>query len=330
MNLLDGAFPVGRIAGINIRVHTLFILWIAYQLMTAQDWRMELEMYSVVFGIVVLHELGHCFGARSVGGDAKEILLWPLGGLAFAGAPMRAWPQFVTVAAGPAVNVLICAICGVIVIKTGGTISLHPWGRTLPGTGEGVGWWAFLFYYLSMYLFYFNILPIFPMDGGQLLRAILWPYLGLRQATIIATQMGIVGAGLLGVYGFQQQSPLLIVMAIWGGMTAFQHYQFARLGYLQDETFGSDGVGHVFRRRSLWSRLFRGRSAGSDRAAAENPNPGGWERKQTELETLDAEVDRILAKVHERGKDALTYAEVKTLERASRLRKDRDMHGGRV
>ncbi|MFN0134583.1 MAG: site-2 protease family protein [Phycisphaerae bacterium] len=332
MNWLDSTFRVGRIGGINLHIHMLFLFWIGYQFLTAGDVAGTAAFMTVLFTIVILHELGHCYGARAVGGDARDILIWPLGGIAFAGAPMRAWEQFVTVAAGPAVNVAICIVTGLILVSGGGEVSISPFGGALRAADAGVVQiWAQRFYNVSLALFYFNMLPIFPMDGGQLLRTALWPFIGLRSSTMICGQLGVVGAILLAVWGFQGGNIIMVMIALFGGMEAFKHYMLAKQGYLVDESFGTPGgVGRVQNRRSLWSRWFGRREGGVERAAEHNPNPGGWERKQTELERLDRDVDRILQKVHEHGTDALSYSERTTLERASKLRKERDVHGGRV
>ena len=69
-----------------------------------------LRFVAVLFLVVLLHEFGHCFTARWVGGHAEDILMTPLGGLAFASPPSRPLPTFLTVAGGPAVNVMICVV----------------------------------------------------------------------------------------------------------------------------------------------------------------------------------------------------------------------------
>jgi len=71
-----------------------------------------LALMGLLFFSVLLHEFGHCFAARSVDGEANEVLLWPLGGLAKCELPHSAWAHFVTAAGGPAVNVLLCGISG--------------------------------------------------------------------------------------------------------------------------------------------------------------------------------------------------------------------------
>ena len=115
MDFLNGSFRVGRLFGITIRVHILFVIWIAWRLIASGDgWQFHAAFLGMLFGIVLLHEFGHCFGARSVGGFAENILMWPLGGLAYAHAPMTPWAQFVTVASGPLVNVGFCVLAGVV------------------------------------------------------------------------------------------------------------------------------------------------------------------------------------------------------------------------
>src|SRR5687768_5564215 len=115
-NLFFGSAPLGTFFGIHVRIHAT-LLWfmgltILFGMSRGQPWESRVISVGALFGIVLLHEFGHCFACRWVGGEANDILMWPLGGLAFAQPPRRPWPTFVTVAGGPAVNVIICVICG--------------------------------------------------------------------------------------------------------------------------------------------------------------------------------------------------------------------------
>ena len=80
-----------------------------------------------VFASVLLHEFGHCFGARAVDGDATEVLLWPLGGLANTEVPHTPRANFITTAAGPAVNVVLCLAVCVLLAFGSLTPSFKPW-----------------------------------------------------------------------------------------------------------------------------------------------------------------------------------------------------------
>ena len=331
MNFLGGSFRIAKLFGIDVRIHILFVLWIGYELFAAAtrggDPRREAIFYALLFGIVLLHEFGHCFGARSVGGDARDILLWPLGGLAYAYAPMRPWPQFVTVACGPLVNVMLCLVSGTILVVMTGTfeiISLNPL-NSMPYRFN-VHWMNLLavFYEVNYFLLAFNLLPIFPLDGGQLFHALIWPFLGLRRASIVAAQVGLVGCVLLGLHGvLRGGGGMLLFIAIFGGMTCWQRYQAARQGSLvEDAAFAVRNP-----RGAFWSRLFKSRRRAHPPAAPiefpnprPNPNPGAWQAQQDERAQDDAELDRILKKVSDKGIHSLSYVERQTLERITRER----------
>src|SRR5581483_3111222 len=97
------SFPIGRLFGISIRIHFLFplvTLGMVLRAAAAKDvpggaWLDVVAIFGILWFSVLLHELGHCFAARSVGGDADEVLLWPLGGLASVDMPHTPWAHFV-------------------------------------------------------------------------------------------------------------------------------------------------------------------------------------------------------------------------------------------
>src|SRR6266851_6400208 len=114
------AFPLGRFFGIPVKVNVLFPLVAAGLILRAAfqkdvvpgTWIDAAMLMALLFVVVLLHEFGHCFGARAVDGDAQEVLLWPLGGLAFVDVPHTPRANFIAAVAGPAVNVIICLFCG--------------------------------------------------------------------------------------------------------------------------------------------------------------------------------------------------------------------------
>src|SRR4051812_15803479 len=126
-----GSVYIGTLFRTRIRIHASFIWYIALTVLFAgSNWQTAAIGVTAMFGIVFLHEFGHIFACRSVGGDADEIMMWFLGGLAFAGAPRRPWPQFVTVAGGPLVNVIIGIILGTVIMAVY-HVSL-PWNPLIP------------------------------------------------------------------------------------------------------------------------------------------------------------------------------------------------------
>jgi Zn-dependent protease len=118
---MSWAVPLFRLSGVQVKVHVLFIIVTLgfffrqlFQKGNPIGWP-ELLAFTVVipFLVILWHEFGHCVGAWRVGGEAKEILMWPLGGLAYVDVPHTPRANFIATAAGPAVNVIICAACAV-------------------------------------------------------------------------------------------------------------------------------------------------------------------------------------------------------------------------
>jgi Zn-dependent protease len=335
MDFLNGSFKVGRLFGITIRVHILFVIWIAFRLFSGDgDWVFEAAFLAMLFGIVLIHEFGHCFGARSVGGDAENILMWPLGGLAFAHAPMTPWAQFVTVASGPLVNVIFCLGSGLVLIVVAGTIqvlSLNPFasvnfGAFPPGTPSWT-WYLSLFYAVNYFLLALNLLPIYPLDGGQLFQCLLWPFVGLQRAMTIACQVGLVGCIAFGLWGLSGGGGgMLIFIAIFGGFTCWQRLKMLKYGMVVDERIKRAPYREYNPRRGggFFARIFKWKRRPKAARPSANPNPGGWQRKVREEGRRDVEVDRILKKVHEQGIQSLTYVERQTLERATRERQQHE------
>lgn len=332
MDFLNGAVSIGRWFDVTVRIHILFILYAGFRLYSAgSDWREEAIFITMLFGIVLLHEFGHCFGARSVGGRAHDILLWPLGGLAFAEAPMTPWAQFVTVAAGPAVNVVLATGSALVLFGSTGQFDprfLIPFSGAWfwPGTTEVWQLYLTMFLAINLLLFWFNMLPVYPMDGGQLLRAILWKPMGLQRATMLAAQAGVVGGAGFVVYGIMNQFFMLIILGLFGASSAWQQYQAARHGHIQED------FGYAARTRGPAGRQrtggWFGRRSGS--SAPANPNPGGWERRTDEAADFAVEVDRILRKVHEHGIASLSYIERQKLERHSAALREREIEERRL
>ncbi|MEP0848466.1 MAG: site-2 protease family protein, partial [Phycisphaerae bacterium] len=311
MDFLGGSIRIGRVLGIDIRVHMLFLIWMVFRLIDAgQDWRNELLFLLMLFSIVLVHEYGHCLGARSVGGDARDIMLWPLGGLAFAHAPMTPWAQFVTVASGPLVNVIFCVLSALtLIVSTGDPFvcSPNPFDPLRYASMKEL-WHLYvgIFYFVNLMLLCFNLLPIYPLDGGQLFMTILWPFMGLHRATDVACKVGIGGAVFLAGLGLMRSQWMLLAIAVFGGMTCWQRLQALRYGMVYDERVSTPR--RPGRGPGWWTRL-RGAGRPPREAPPEppNPNPGAWERKLERNAELEQELDRILKKVHDHGVRSLSY-----------------------
>ena len=157
-----------------------------------------------------------------------------LGGLATCDPPRRPLPTFWTVAGGPLVNVVICAIAAAAVYfltptahqiwsaHNGGMAarhfveSLNPFASFLPPVASySVATWHWTFR-LSYTLLLFNLLPIFPLDGGQMLQTVLWPKMGYFRSMYLSTIVGMVGAVVLALFGLYELNPFMLCVALLG------------------------------------------------------------------------------------------------------------------
>jgi stage IV sporulation protein FB len=207
------SFPIGSVGGTAIRVHVTFLLlllWIAitYYIQGGTQAAIQGVTFVVlVFLCIVLHEFGHVLAARRYGVQTPDITLLPIGGVArLARIPEKPGQELVIALAGPAVNVVIAAL-------------LYALLGTLPTLADadlgnpGVNMLARLAS-INVFLFLFNLIPAFPMDGGRVLRALLAYRMGYAQATQVAASIGQGVAfvfGLLGLFG----NPMLLFIALF-------------------------------------------------------------------------------------------------------------------
>ncbi|HEX8552996.1 MAG TPA: site-2 protease family protein [Abditibacteriaceae bacterium] len=243
MQLLTGSVSLGVWFGIAVRIHITLILYLVFSILGSggrggMSLKDAATSAAILFGIVLLHEFGHCIAARKVGGDANEILLWPLGGLAYIRTPQRPWPSFVGTAGGPLVNVLICAITGLGLLAMSrfqGTLPLNPLASfgaqsmmneemSLLVLTNGFAYLLFWIYNVSWTLLFFNLLPIFPLDGGRILQTMLWPKLGFYNSMNIACIVGMAGAVLMGIAGLAGNF-FLFFLGVSGFLTCYQTRQ---------------------------------------------------------------------------------------------------------
>ena len=187
MDFISQGLPLGRWFRIQVVLHFLFFVFAAWFVLKHRDTTGAAFFIALLFGIVLLHEFGHAFACRAVGGTCDLIVLTPLGGLAFCNPPPNPWPQFVTTACGPLVNALLIPICwlGVRFI-----VPLVPWDSVAAHPLYFVFANGLL---LNGALLAFNLLPIFPLDGGRIFHEILWFVIGYRRSLLIAGMVGTCG-----------------------------------------------------------------------------------------------------------------------------------------
>ncbi len=336
-NPINWSFRLGRMRGIDIRVHIAFVLcavvlfWmelppkeLARDMSLIDVFGGALGTYALLFLVVLLHEFGHCWGARRTGGEADEILLWPLGGLANVNPPHDPRSNLITTLAGPSVNVILCAVCSAVLTVWVGTLGAVPWNPlhpmspvdalVIPTASQE---WVIRLFGVSYFLLLINLLPIFPFDGGRVLQAVLWSRKGYFAATEIATGVGMIGAIGVGLFAlFTDQSWLLIMIAAFGYLTC---WQTRRINKEQGE-FGAGEFGYDFSRgfTSLERTDTRPRRPGliARRRAAKALRRAEQERAAQERH--QQAVDDILRKVARSGLASLSPNEREVLEAETR------------
>jgi Zn-dependent protease len=192
MKMVNHALSIGSVAGIPIRVHISLLIIIGLAALYSGLGLLAVLILAVgIFGSVALHELGHSFVARAKGAYIHEIVLLPIGGAAkISNIPKRPMDEIAVALAGPAVSLVLAII-----------FSLFETTRFLG--------------YLNRMLFFFNILPAFPMDGGRVLRAALTIKKGRVEATRIAATVGKYFCILFVVYGLIKLEFLLAFIGFY-------------------------------------------------------------------------------------------------------------------
>jgi Zn-dependent protease len=169
-NQRQGTIHLFRIAGIDLYLHwswfIIAIIEVGYLRNRYSSLVWSALEYLALFLIVLLHEFGHALACRQVGGTANQILLWPLGGVAYVDPPQRPGAMLWSLAAGPLVNVALLPLLGGLYVLAG----VMGLAQSAPDAYHWLGWVTFI----DVSLLVFNILPVYPLDGGQILRSLLW------------------------------------------------------------------------------------------------------------------------------------------------------------
>src|SRR5579863_1785653 len=215
----QGPIHLFRVAGIDVFLHWSWFLVAAFEIGRSGSYRSpiwNLVEYLTLFLVVLLHEYGHALACRQVGGTADRIVLWPLGGVAYVNPPPRAAATLWSIAAGPLVNVALLVILSVL----GAWNRSSDWAAMVPNAHA----WLRAVWLMNLGLLVFNLLPIYPLDGGQILRALLWFLVGRARSLLAATIVGFVGVAGLIVLAVWMRSAwfgvisLFILTNCWGGL----------------------------------------------------------------------------------------------------------------
>ena len=214
---MGDSITLGRLFGIPVGVNWSWLIVFGLITWTLADtvfpdqnpglesgtyWTMAIAASVLFFASLLLHELGHALQARRDDVEIEGITLWLFGGVAkFTGRIPSAWAEFRIAVAGPLVSLALGLAFSGVALLAG-----------LPTEVDGVAAWLG---YINLVLLAFNLLPAFPLDGGRVLRSLLWAARrDLERATRAAAGIGraiafaLIGLGVV----------LLVLGSVVGGI----------------------------------------------------------------------------------------------------------------
>jgi Zn-dependent protease len=335
---LSASFRLGHFFRVEVRVYWLTIVLLPLILLFDFG-RFDLSALTtialvaiVTLGLYVVvwsHEMGHILAARRYGIWTPLITLSPMGGVAhLSTAPAHPRAEILISLAGPAVHLVWLAAFWPL------SFLGDPW------VYGSAGWQPHLLFFtvdllvqLNLWLLAFNLLPFFPMDGGRVLRAWLSGRMHPNRATLIAVRIGQVGAVAIGIAGLvmgELRGSILLLIGLSNFFACRRELMMAR---------HSVGPYAAAEPRQPWeSDPDAWKQSGSTDYAKppgtkEPGRIGKWRaarsekakiKKLQEEDRLNAELDRVLDRVHEVGMAGLSAKERRILERVSKARRKRD------
>ncbi|HEX4132013.1 MAG TPA: site-2 protease family protein [Pirellulales bacterium] len=329
-DLLSWNVSLGRWAGVQVRLHFFYLLFVAFAL--HHSWREGLLGYgcaalAILTVSALLHEFGHCVAAWRVGGNAEQVLLWPLGGLSHINPSQDPQNELLTALAGPVVNFAICAaLAPVLVVLGDGAVMpgmLNPLEPPVPIEADSLGALPLVrcAFWINWMLALMNVLPAFPLDGGRALRAVLWPRFGYRTAVLLVARTAYLTAIVLGLLAWFAASaypfaPLpLALLAVFLFFAAKQEAERLQEGDSSDSSFGYDfSQGYTSLERHLQPKA---REPGPLRRWLDRRREERAERQQQLEQEEERRVDDILVRLHELGRDGLSPEDRALLDRVS-------------
>ena len=239
---MNNAIRLFRVGGIQIKMHITFpliLVWAALSFGVFNGGGWEGALYgilvtSLVFGIVVLHELGHSAAARKFQVEVQQIVLLPLGGVAqMERIPEEPEQELGIALAGPLVNFILAVVLALAAPFFGQRLSADSLLTLSNSIGQLTLTSVFLYVFVTnLFIGVFNLIPAFPMDGGRILRALLATRLRYAQATEIAVTVGQILSWGFGLWGFLTGNFLLIILAIFIYTGAGQEGRMVQLRYV--------------------------------------------------------------------------------------------------
>jgi Zn-dependent protease len=336
---------LGRIGGLQVRVHLLFGLFFAIAALALLRDPHEAWWWVALAGTwtvnVLLHEVAHYLSAHRHGGAPHEVVLWPLGGLVQFSVPRSPAAEFAVALAGPLASALLAAAGGVAL-----------YSQSMPDPeGAAQSWLAFFFQpppeigvrtglgvirmatWVNGWLAVLNLVPAVPLDGARAGRALLWSFVGYRRAgrwmrrvALAAAAAVCLGPALLRADRLAVSSAVEVPLVALGVLLFF----FAQNEPVRGRKRAEDESPEQEEWRVTGALAVTGDPFASGDTPLEPAAVGQaiearleerLHRQQQEEEEEDRRVDEILTRLHVAGPTALSTEDQALLERVSaRLR----------
>ena len=315
------SIPFGTWFGVRVRISIWLPLLILY-IFLRLPWPLNLAFVGVGFVSILLHEFGHIFAARLTGGSGEDILMWPLGGLAFVRPGNSMFSQLLTHGGGLLVNLALCLLAVVPLSQAGAVgTAFYPFQFPIATITNWPHDLAMLTCWLNWLLILLNLIPVMPLDGGQMVRSIAATYVGSRRAIEIGTTVGLVVGAILMLIGIFIPDGAAIrgASVVLMGSLVFICNLIERHQLQQSDVYDDSFLGYDFSQG--YTSLER------EERTERRPGPiARWrKRRQEEKEQkrlleqaeVERELDVLLEKVHTQGMQSLTESEKRRLKKAS-------------
>jgi len=344
---ISWSVPLGQLFGITIRAHVLLpmvMVGLILRFASAKEyegtgiWLDVSLLMGLLFISVLLHELGHCFAARSVEGDAREILLWPLGGLAYVDVPNTPKAHLLTALGGPLVNFGLAGLAALLLaFATEGywppfsfyfptRLSLFShWGGADPSYP---GWWSLALgqlFWINGFLGLMNVVLVaWPLDGARILQAILWSRTNYRSSMMMSIRIGFMFVFVVLLVAIIQEWVLAVLLAYIVYMGCKQEYIALESGG-EESLFGYDfSQGYTSLEKDAPHAIeTKKKKQGFLQCWLQKRRLAKMQREKEQQEAEERRMDELLEKINSFGKASLTDEENRFLKRVADRYKNR-------
>lgn len=334
-DLLSWNIPLGRWAGVNVRLHVFFLAaaLMACQAAVVADvdvrWYCPLA-FGILFASVLVHEAAHVAAAARLGYLPDQVVLWPFGGLAHISPPHQPAADLLISVMGPLANLMLAAACCIALLLTD-PHEIRPFPFDPPQGPFSVALVLALGFWINWMLALVNLLPATPLDGGWALRSALWMRVGYRSASIHAASISrLTGLALLvvGVAIFPRYPFALVPLGLLGCVLFFAPRVESERSLDLDSEEGGLGYdfsqGYTSLERHFEPATTARRREGPLRRWLERRKQARLRRQRHIEEEEDRRVDDILDRLHTYGATGLSPEDRALLNRVSARYRNRE------